>query len=610
VRLDTRIGEVTADQVRLAHGEDLPSDITVWAAGVAAGPGVAAWGLPQGKGGRVIVGPDLRVQGQDRIFAVGDIAVNPDDPTPQLAQPAIQMGRHAAAQIARLENGTATEPFKYHDKGTMATIGRHAAVVQLAGRLRMTGTLAWLAWFALHLLYLLGGRNRVSTIVNLTYRYISWGHGGAVIVGDEPVNARQQPVASKNLFLHNVVVRWDEAICPQYADHAMKMNRYRARTALSAVTLLGVLGGTAALAGCSSSPPGPSSSSPSAGSNTAALDNPNLDLGSSLGGKPAPDFRLRNQFGQPMSLSQFRGKVVMLAFEDSECTTVCPLTTQSMLVAKQLLGPAGSQVQLLGVDANPDAITTEDVLSYSRTHGLVNQWDFLTGSLADLKATWTKYDIAVQIENDQIDHTPALFLIDQQGRERKLYLTQMAYSSVGQSAQVLANEISGLLPGHPKVASQQSLASVTVRGPKDHVTLPAAGAGGTPVTLGPGQPHLVMFFATWLSEVSDLKSELTGANGYVAAARREGLPPLVAVDETVVEPSAATIRSYLSGLGAKLDYPVGLDTDGRLADGYQVQDQPWFALVSASGKIVWSHDGWLPWASLEATVKQHLAAGK
>jgi NADH dehydrogenase len=162
-----------------------------------------------------VIGPDLRVQGQDRIFAVGDIAVNPDDPTPQLAQPAIQMGRHAAAQIARLEKATATEPFTYHDKGTMATIGRRSAVVQLAGGLRMTGTLAWLAWFALHLVYLLGGRNRVSTLVNLTYRYISWGHGGGVIVGDEPVNAQQRPVASKNLFLQTVVVHWAEAIYPQ-----------------------------------------------------------------------------------------------------------------------------------------------------------------------------------------------------------------------------------------------------------------------------------------------------------------------------------------------------------------------------------------------------------
>jgi NADH dehydrogenase len=126
------------------------------------------------------------VQGQDRIFAAGDIAVNPDDPTPQLAQPAMQMGRHCAAQIVRLHRQLPTQPFHYHDKGMMATIGRRSAVVQLAQGPRLRGTLAWLAWFALHLFYLLGGRNRVSTLINLTYRYVAWGHGGAVIVGDEP----------------------------------------------------------------------------------------------------------------------------------------------------------------------------------------------------------------------------------------------------------------------------------------------------------------------------------------------------------------------------------------------------------------------------------------
>jgi len=189
VRLNTRIGEVTGEHVMLADGEKLHSDITVWAAGVAAAGAVAGWGLPQGKGGRIVIGPDLRVQGQDRIFAAGDIAVNPDDPTPQLAQPALQMGRHAAAQIVRLRRELPTEPFGYHDKGLMATIGRRSAVVQLAGRLRwlrLRGTLAWLAWFALHLVYLLGGRNRVSTLINLAFRYVAWGHGGAVIVGDDP----------------------------------------------------------------------------------------------------------------------------------------------------------------------------------------------------------------------------------------------------------------------------------------------------------------------------------------------------------------------------------------------------------------------------------------
>ena len=388
------------------------------------------------------------------------------------------------------------------------------------------------------------------------------------------------------------------------------MNRSRARVALSAAALLGALAGLAGLAGCSTGTPASpqSASSASAGPGAAAMDNPNLDLGSTLGESPAPDFRLQNQFGQAMSLSQFRGKVVMLAFEDSECTTVCPLTTQSMLEAKQLLGAAGDKVQLLGIDANPDATSVADVLAYSRAHGLVNQWDFLTGSLAQLKSAWNLYHIAVQIQQGQIDHTPALFVIDQQGRERKLYLTQMAYSSVGQSADVLADELSSLLPGHPKVASQESLASIAVQGPTARLTLPSAGAQGGTVALGPGQPRLVMFFATWLSEVSDLKSELVSGNAYVAAARRDGLPQLVAVDETVVEPSAQTVRSYLRNLGTSLDYPVALDTTGRVADGYEVQDQPWFALVSASGKIIWSHDGWLPLSALESAAKRAATA--
>jgi NADH dehydrogenase len=105
------------------------------------------------------------------------------------------MGRHAAAQIVKLENKADTEPFRYRDKGLMATIGRRAAVVQLAQGPRLRGTLAWLAWFALHLFYLLGGRNRLTTLINLTYRYVSWGHGGAVIVGDEPVNPWLPPGA-------------------------------------------------------------------------------------------------------------------------------------------------------------------------------------------------------------------------------------------------------------------------------------------------------------------------------------------------------------------------------------------------------------------------------
>jgi NADH:ubiquinone reductase (H+-translocating) len=186
IRLNSTISEVTPAHVILADGTLLPSDLTVWAAGVAAQRCVATWGLPQGRGGRLLVGADLRVEGTDRIFAVGDLALNNEHPSPQLAQPAIQEGKHAAAQIIRLLNGEPTQPFQYHDKGTMATIGRRSAVVQLAHGMRITGTIAWLAWLALHLVYLIGSRNRIATLFNLSWRYISWGHGAGVIVGDEP----------------------------------------------------------------------------------------------------------------------------------------------------------------------------------------------------------------------------------------------------------------------------------------------------------------------------------------------------------------------------------------------------------------------------------------
>src|ERR1035437_9864962 len=106
------------------------------------------------------------------------------------------------------------------------------------------------------------------------------------------------------------------------------MNRFRVHVALTAVAALCVLAGAA---GSGPASPGSAASSQQMSSNAAGMSNPDLDLGTSLGSRSAPDFRLMNQFGQPMSLSQFRGKVVMLSFEDSQCATVRPLTTQSML---------------------------------------------------------------------------------------------------------------------------------------------------------------------------------------------------------------------------------------------------------------------------------------
>lgn len=379
----------------------------------------------------------------------------------------------------------------------------------------------------------------------------------------------------------------------------------RIKAGIAAAAVLAV---AVALGGCSSSSGSSGAASGGAGNATssasiAAEENPNIDLGSSMGGAAAPDFRLENQFGQQMSLSQFKGKVVVLAFADSVCTTVCPLTTESMVLAKELLGKAGQNVQLLGVDANPDATAVSDVMAYSRDHGMVNQWDFLTGSPAQLKKVWTSYHIAVQIQAGLIDHTPALYIINARGILEKVYLTQMAYDSVGQSAQVLAAEVSSLLPGHPKLLTEQSLAAITPYAPAARVSLASASGSGT-VPLGPGKPRLVVFFATWLRQTSDLKGELSLLNSYTSYAAAHHLPAVTAVDETVTEPSVAAVRSYLASAGP-LKYPVGLDQAGRVADGYQVQDQPWLTLVSSSGKITWHHDGWVSLAALEKAAAAH-----
>lgn len=183
VRLNTAITEIEADRVDFKDGSSMPVDLVIWAAGVSGDPLLRDWGLPIGRAGRIEINQDTRVIGEERIFAIGDAAIIVDNPLPQLAQPALQMGRFAARQIARLHRGLDTETFKYHDKGFMATIGRGDAVLQMPVGLKLKGVLAWIGWIVLHITYLLGGRNRVQTLVNLGSRYAGPRRSNA-IVGD------------------------------------------------------------------------------------------------------------------------------------------------------------------------------------------------------------------------------------------------------------------------------------------------------------------------------------------------------------------------------------------------------------------------------------------
>ena len=200
LRLNTSVSEVTPDGVLLGGGEFLKAGVVIWATGVAVPKVIGTWGLPQGRGGRIEVEADLRVKGFKNIFAVGDVAIYPDA-LPQLAQPALQGGKHAGKQIAALVTGRPTHPFHYHDKGTMATVGRRAAIADIAlikGKtLKLTGTLAWLAWLFVHIVMLLGNRNRLATLVNLSTKYLAPSRRTNPIVGDVPVFEHQIPEAER-----------------------------------------------------------------------------------------------------------------------------------------------------------------------------------------------------------------------------------------------------------------------------------------------------------------------------------------------------------------------------------------------------------------------------
>jgi cytochrome oxidase Cu insertion factor (SCO1/SenC/PrrC family) len=352
----------------------------------------------------------------------------------------------------------------------------------------------------------------------------------------------------------------------------------------------------------------------SAAADAGLAANPSLDPGTSLSAV-APGFTLTDQFGRPASLGSYRGKVVILAFNDSECTTVCPLTTVAMTDAKAMLGPAASQVQLVGIEANPKATSIDDVLSYSQVHGMLYQWRYLTGSLAQLQTVWKDYSVGVTVSQNQIDHEPAIFVINQQGRLAKLYLAQLAYSAVPQLGQLLATEVSSLLPGHPAVHSQLSYDQVATIGPAAATTVPEEDGGY--VSLGPGAPgeqdqaRLYLFFATWDQEITSLGGQLDALNAYQSGSAADRLPALTAIDEGSVEPTASALPSFLATLTRPLGYPVGIDGSGQIADGYGVQGEPWFVLASPSGKPIWtwevSTSGWLSTASLDRQVRAALA---
>jgi NADH dehydrogenase len=183
VLLNTAVQEVKPRQILIKDGSVIPSEVTIWAAGVKGEPTGGLLNLPL-EGTRISVAQNLQVNHYPHIWAIGDIssAKGADGGfLPMVAPVAMQQGRWVAKQIMRAARGQALQDFKYLDKGSMATIGRHKAVVQFKG-IQITGIPAWYAWLWLHLFYLLGGRNKIGTIADWTWNYLTFDRGNRHIM--------------------------------------------------------------------------------------------------------------------------------------------------------------------------------------------------------------------------------------------------------------------------------------------------------------------------------------------------------------------------------------------------------------------------------------------
>jgi NADH:ubiquinone reductase (H+-translocating) len=195
VRLNSRLAKVTDAGVTLEDGTSIDTRTVVWTAGVKANPLADLIPGAKGRGGTIRVEADLSLPGHPEVFVIGDLAAvesGAGEQLPQLAQVAIQGGRHTAANIGRRLQGRPTRKFHYHNHGIMATIGRRSAVGELPGGIMLRGTVGWLAWLAVHLLFLIGFRNRLVVLINWAWNYLTWERATRVILDDGSITPSGQ----------------------------------------------------------------------------------------------------------------------------------------------------------------------------------------------------------------------------------------------------------------------------------------------------------------------------------------------------------------------------------------------------------------------------------
>jgi NADH:ubiquinone reductase (H+-translocating) len=182
----TMVSEVNDHEVRIGE-RSIPTRTVLWAAGVQASPLARTLGVPLDRAGRVVVEPDLTIPGHREVFVIGDLAAakqNDGSLVPGVASAAIQQGQHTARNLERAVAGQPMRLFRYRDKGSLATLGRAAAVADF-GKVKLSGFIAWFAWLAIHIFFLIGFRNRFLVITQWAWAYVTYQRGARLITGDD-----------------------------------------------------------------------------------------------------------------------------------------------------------------------------------------------------------------------------------------------------------------------------------------------------------------------------------------------------------------------------------------------------------------------------------------
>lgn len=345
---------------------------------------------------------------------------------------------------------------------------------------------------------------------------------------------------------------------------------------------------------------------------------PSVDPGTPLPGKSAPNFHLTDQFGTKGSLSDFRGKVVILSFIDGKCTTVCPLTAVVLQNVHYDLGSSASNVAFVAINANPVATSVKDIFTWSKEHHVLNMWHFFTGSASQLKDVYSKYYVqSTVLGGTNIEHTPAVYVIGPNGHERWVYLNsdQSSTPVIGTETQDILKQVIPLIPGHPKVSIPPSrqlaylpgnLGPSNVQNRSFHLPAILPNGQNGSVTVGNGgKPKLLEFFATWCPDCEEEIPSLVKFQQW--STNHSQFPSVVGVDLRLSESSTEHVRNYVKKFN--LPFPVALDNHDNVANMYDVNGIPTQVLVSSSGHILWYHQGLIGWSEMKVDV-EHALNGK